>query len=308
MLSIINISCSDSDPFRLFDQMGVADASHAFYLGYEMMKARTALTLSKSYRQDQALEWGFLTVPEVSHVAPAERRPASRPCRRSPRTEAPPLQDGGHRGFRRGPRVILEGIVTTLSPEDVLNVAPMGPEIDPELNMERFVLRPYRTSTTYANLKARGEGVLHVTDDVLLLAQTAIGTVGRAAAGHAAGRRRRRGDLAWTPADIMSSGSSSSTTMRIERGSSSRPSPRAGIRDFFGFNRAKHAVVEAAILATRTAWLPLEGLLLEFRKLEVLVQKTGGPSEQAAFQLFYEHLREAAARRGLDPDSRPAPP
>ncbi|MGP0069326.1 MAG: DUF6513 domain-containing protein [Isosphaeraceae bacterium] len=63
---------SDSDPFRLFDQMGVDDPSHAFYLGYEMMKARTALTLSKFYRQDQALEWGFLTVPEVSHQARRE--------------------------------------------------------------------------------------------------------------------------------------------------------------------------------------------------------------------------------------------
>jgi dihydropteroate synthase len=58
---------SDPDPFVLFDQMGVTDPSHAFYLGYELMKAKTALTLSKSYRQDQALEWGFLTEPEVSH-------------------------------------------------------------------------------------------------------------------------------------------------------------------------------------------------------------------------------------------------
>jgi dihydropteroate synthase len=59
----------DTDPFRLFAQMEVKDAAHAFYLGYEMMKARTALTLGKTYRQDQALEWGFLTVPEVSHIA-----------------------------------------------------------------------------------------------------------------------------------------------------------------------------------------------------------------------------------------------
>ena len=57
----------ETDPFLLFDQMGVTDPSHAFYLGYELMKARTALTLSKTYRQDQALDWGFLTEPEVSH-------------------------------------------------------------------------------------------------------------------------------------------------------------------------------------------------------------------------------------------------
>lgn len=57
----------DTDPFRIFARMSVADPSHAFYLGYEMMKATTALTLGKTYRQDQALDWGFLTVPEVSH-------------------------------------------------------------------------------------------------------------------------------------------------------------------------------------------------------------------------------------------------
>ncbi len=55
------------DPTLLFDQMGVDDPSHAFYLGLELMKAKTALTLSKAYRQDQALDWGFLTEPEVGH-------------------------------------------------------------------------------------------------------------------------------------------------------------------------------------------------------------------------------------------------
>jgi dihydropteroate synthase-like protein len=60
------------DPFLLFDELkasgrGRLDASHAFYLGYEMAKAITAITLGKQYRQDQALQWGFLTRPEVSH-------------------------------------------------------------------------------------------------------------------------------------------------------------------------------------------------------------------------------------------------
>ena len=59
---------SDPDPFVLFEQMGVTDAAHAFYLGYEMMKAKTALTLSKNYRQDRAMDWGFLTEPEQSHL------------------------------------------------------------------------------------------------------------------------------------------------------------------------------------------------------------------------------------------------
>jgi len=56
----------DSDPSALFDQMGVTDPEHAFYLGHELAKAKTALTLGKHYRQDQALDWGFLTEPEAS--------------------------------------------------------------------------------------------------------------------------------------------------------------------------------------------------------------------------------------------------
>src|SRR5437588_4956611 len=51
----------------------------------------------------------------------------------------------------------------------------MGPRVDAD--MRRLLLRPFPTSQTYRNLKAHGEGVLHVTDDVLLLAQAALGPV-----------------------------------------------------------------------------------------------------------------------------------
>jgi dihydropteroate synthase len=67
---------SGADPFDVFDRMNVVDPAHAFYLGYEMMKAKTALTLGKAYRQDQALEWGFLTQPEASHLASSRNREA----------------------------------------------------------------------------------------------------------------------------------------------------------------------------------------------------------------------------------------
>jgi dihydropteroate synthase-like protein len=63
-----------TDPFALFAEMARRDAkmdpAHAFYLGYEMAKAVTALTLGKTYTQDQALRWGFLTVPEGTHHPP----------------------------------------------------------------------------------------------------------------------------------------------------------------------------------------------------------------------------------------------
>lgn len=64
------------DPFLLFDQFPSLDASHAFYLGYEMAKAVTALTLGKQYRQDEPLNWGFQTRAEPS--AHDRRQAASR--------------------------------------------------------------------------------------------------------------------------------------------------------------------------------------------------------------------------------------
>jgi dihydropteroate synthase-like protein len=71
-LHVINGSMylQGNDPFGLFEQMTEGepiDPAHAFYLGYEMAKAVTALTLGKNYVQDQPLRWGFLTVAERGH-------------------------------------------------------------------------------------------------------------------------------------------------------------------------------------------------------------------------------------------------
>ena len=65
---------------------------------------------------------------------------------------------------------------------------------------------------------------------------------------------------------------------------------RGRIRDFFGFNRAKHAVLEAAILATRWEFLAAEEICAEFRRLAVMVDKTAGDQERRAFQFLKEYL------------------
>jgi len=202
--------------------------------------------------------------------------------------------------------VILEGIVTTLSLDGALNIAPMGPHVDPDLGLARFVLRPFRSSTTYQNLRSRGEGVFHVTDDVLLLAQTAIGIAPQPPP--------RTGPAGVVDGQILLDACryhefrvvelderEDRATIAVETVAQGR------MRDFFGFNRAKHAVLEAAILATRTDWLPLGEILEEFRKLAVPVDKTGGPRERAAFTLLHRHVRQAASRCGLDPDPSRSP-
>jgi hypothetical protein len=193
--------------------------------------------------------------------------------------------------------MILEGIVTTLSAAGVLNVAPMGPRVDPG-PVERFLLRPFRTAQTYRNLKEHGEGVLHVTDDVLLLAKAAVGAVEPPPPVFAAERVR---GFVLQDACRYYEFRVAALDEREERVCIEAEVVHAGrLRDFFGFNRAKHAVVEAAILATRTAFLPLPEIEEEYRKLAVLVDKTGGEQEHEAFAFLRDHVeRVAREKKGL---------
>jgi dihydropteroate synthase len=48
----------------IFSQLGVDEPTHAFYLGRELMKAKLAVTLGKTYRQEGSLSWGYLTPPD----------------------------------------------------------------------------------------------------------------------------------------------------------------------------------------------------------------------------------------------------
>lgn len=189
--------------------------------------------------------------------------------------------------------MILEGIVTTISAAGEINIAPMGPRVD--AGMRQLRLRPFKTAQTYRNLCAHPEGVLHVTDDVLLLARAALGEL--------------ESTPSLTPARVVRgwvlSGACRFYEFRVldiddrqERVEIDvEVVHRERLRDFFGFNRAKHAVVEAAILATRTAFLPADEIEAEFRKLAVIVAKTGGAQEMEAFAFLQAHLgREGGAR------------
>jgi dihydropteroate synthase len=66
-----------TDIQEIFAQLSVDEATHAFYLGRELMKARLAITLGKTYRQEGALAWGYLTPPDdvrSEHVKLTQRR------------------------------------------------------------------------------------------------------------------------------------------------------------------------------------------------------------------------------------------
>lgn len=192
--------------------------------------------------------------------------------------------------------MILEGLVTTLSPEGTAHLAAMGPRVEPE-KMTRLWLRPYCSSQTFRNLQRHGEGVFHVTDDVLLLAQTVVGQLASLPPLYPA--QKVRGFILSTACRYYEfrvcalDASQERALLEAEVVASGR------FRDFLGFNRAKHAVVEAAILATRVHLLPREEIEAEYRRLAVLVDKTGGEAERQAFAL----LAAQVARQTQEPRS-----
>lgn len=68
-----NIHIQGIDPFEMMEELMSKpeskniDSSHAFYLGFELSKAATALQLGKQYEQDVSLNWGMLTIDEKHH-------------------------------------------------------------------------------------------------------------------------------------------------------------------------------------------------------------------------------------------------
>ena len=179
--------------------------------------------------------------------------------------------------------MIIETIVTTVDAGGSINFAPMGVE----WGDETIVLKPFLETTTFRNLNATGVAVVNLTDDAMLFAQGAISspqfpsipaTVVKGAVLEAA--------CSWRELRVVTIDATPPRS-RIE----ARVVHRGTRREFIGFNRARHAVLEAAILATRTHLLPAEQIREEYARLQVVVDKTAGPREREAMDLLTQYVR-----------------
>ncbi len=187
--------------------------------------------------------------------------------------------------------MILETIVTSqdaAGAAGAVNFAPMGVE----WGEDELVLKPYRETTTFANLVATGQAVVNLVDDILLFAQAVISSpVFPSHPAVVVHGRVLDAACSWREVEVREADTSGArgrfTCAVVHRGFQ---------REFLGFNRARNAVLEAAILATRTRMLPIEEILAEYERLRVPVDKTAGPREREAFALLSEYVqREAAA-------------
>lgn len=184
--------------------------------------------------------------------------------------------------------MILEGIVTTKNADGSINIAPMGPHVDQAFST--LVLRPFQTSTTYQNLKRLPCGVFHVVDDARLLARGAIGRWEEQPETMPAEKIEGAvltSACRWYEFEVQSlDDREARTTIQTQVIHAGR------LKDFFGWNRAKHAVLEAAILATRVHLLSREDIENQLNALRVPVEKTGEIAEREAFALLEDYVRD----------------
>jgi uncharacterized protein len=183
--------------------------------------------------------------------------------------------------------VIIESIITSTDTAGTVNFAPMGVEWGEEL----IVVKPFLETTTFRNLQATGAAVVNLTDDVLLFARAAISnpqypafpaTVVRGVVLEAA--------CSWRELEVRSIDATPPRS-RIE----GRVVHHGTRREFIGFNRARHAVLETAILSTRLHLIPRVEIEAELATLQVIVNKTAGPREFEAMELLCDFIRASPA-------------
>jgi hypothetical protein len=181
------------------------------------------------------------------------------------------------------PSPIVETIVTTVADDGAINCAPMGVE----WGDDTIVLKPFLDTATYRNVVATRAAVVNLIDDVRVFARAAISNPQYQTGPATVVRGVVLADCcSWRELEVQAIDSTPPRS-RIE----TRIVHRGVRREFIGFNRARHAVLEAAIYATRLQLLPRAFIDSEMARLQVIVDKTAGPQELEAMALLTEHIR-----------------
>ena len=181
--------------------------------------------------------------------------------------------------------MIVETVTTTINPDGSVNCAAMGVE----WGDDAIVIKPFRATRTLRNLQRNGAAVVNLTDDILLFAQAALDDPQPPTRPAAVVEGAVLADAcSWREVAVEAidgSGPRARVTTRVVGSGRGR--------EFVGFNRACHAVLEASILASRARRLPAAEIRAELDRLAVLVDKTAGPRERAAWDLVGAHMRAA---------------
>lgn len=184
--------------------------------------------------------------------------------------------------------MIIEGLLTTETADGTPHVAPMGPLVSEDLSS--WTLRPFRSSRTYELLQSNGRCVFHVIDDTVPVVQAALGLKHEL-------EFDRLTEAGWVIRQAchwyrMEIYSWNTTDARGE--AHARVISTGVLRPFWGWNRAKHAVLEATILATRLHLAGPSAIAEDLSRLKTIVDKTAGPREHFAWNLLTQYIQNYA--------------
>jgi uncharacterized protein len=180
--------------------------------------------------------------------------------------------------------MIRECIVTTQSRAGIVHIAPLGLIEEGE----HLVIAPFRPSLTLDNLRENPHAVANYTDDVLVFA------------GCLTGRRDWPTRPAAKVAGAVLAQALAHAELRVVAVTEDAVRPRFRCEvlheethaPFRGFNRARAAVVEAAILVSRLHMLPADKIDHEIAYLRIAIDKTAGPRERQAWDWLMERVVE----------------
>jgi uncharacterized protein len=180
--------------------------------------------------------------------------------------------------------MIIETIFSTLDENGKPNFAPMGIL----WGEDSVIVRPFRTSQTCRNLLASGHGVANLSDDVLAFVQCALyDEILPSFPAVAMPGAVFQDACSWLELAVVAGGGSEE---RAEF--RCRVLHRGRRKDFLGFCRAKNAVIEAAIIATRLAFHDRNRIVDILNQYMKVVEKTGSEIEKQAFQLVCEYVEK----------------
>ncbi len=193
--------------------------------------------------------------------------------------------------------MIREAVVTTIDAAGEVHIAPFGLIEEGQY----WVIAPFRPSKTLDNLQEVPCAVVNYTDDVRIFAG--------ALTGH---RLWPVTPLGHFPVPRLGT-ALAHAELHVDRIEEHPERPRFICRvqriaqhaPFLGLNRAKAAVLELAILASRLDFLPREKIEREIDYLKIAIDKTAGPDELEAWgwlmqkiAAFYAAKAQSAAMSG----------
>lgn len=179
---------------------------------------------------------------------------------------------------------IHEVIVTTLNEQGQAHSAPMGVT----QHDGHILIKPFKPSATYNNLKQHRQCTINYIDDV------------RVFAGALTGRR----DWPTLPCQQIEGEylNNALAHTELEIISFDDNDPRACFTGsvicdvqhapFRGFNRAQGAVIEAAVLVSRLNMLSVKKIQQEIAYLSIAIEKTAGPRELEAWGWLISKIEE----------------